>query len=161
MTINYDIGELSTISKNWLKRPYRGSKGESTVGRRWGGLATYDLGVYLDEARSGAVSTADYIQGVDRTAVRDNLAAYASNLASHLRANLPAATLDDVVGGMVIEPHDGTTLRQTSLPYQDASVSLEEWTGDIPLAYKPSLRVQYQHQRGLHLRRDLRQAPDH
>ncbi len=104
----------------------------------------YNAAIYLNDARSGATVTANYIQGVNRAAVRANLTAYATNLSRHLRANLPAATLDDVVGGIAIIPHDGTLLRQTRLPYQDTAVAPTEWAADIPANYRPVLRIQYQ-----------------
>jgi len=71
------------------------------------------------------------------------LTTYASNLATFLRANLPTAALDDVIGGLSIVPHSDTPVRQTSLPYQDTGIPVTEWT-EIPDSYKPTLRVQYQ-----------------
>lgn len=103
----------------------------------------YNAASFMSGATSGATITSDYVQGLNRANVRASLAGYAGNLAGYLRANLPAATLDDVIGGMTIKPHDGSALRQTVLPYQDTSVALTEWT-DVPANYKPTLRVQYQ-----------------
>ncbi|SFW32346.1 Transglutaminase-like superfamily protein, partial [Nitrosovibrio sp. Nv17] len=104
----------------------------------------YNAATYLSQARSGATITADYIQGANRTNIRNNLNAYATTLANYLRTNYPAGTLDDIIGGKTIVPYTGAPLRQTSLPYQDMSVPLTEWTGYIPDAYKPTLRIQYQ-----------------
>jgi len=104
----------------------------------------YDAATYLSDAEAGATLTTDYIQGVNRTNIRNNLNSYATNLASYLRTNQPVGTLDDVVGGMTINPHSGGNLRQTALPYQDSSVALTEWTTDIPDNYKPTLNIQYQ-----------------
>ncbi|MDR1423804.1 MAG: DUF6531 domain-containing protein [Azoarcus sp.] len=103
----------------------------------------YDASAYLSEARSGATITSDYVQNINRTNVRNRLNTYATNLADTLRANKPAATLDDVIGGKRIVPHDGTALRQTELPYQDDSVTPEVWTGEIPASYKPTLQIRY------------------
>lgn len=103
----------------------------------------YNATTYLTQAKSGATQTADYIQGVNRTNIRNNLTAYSTNLANYLRTHQPAGTLDDAIGGMAIIPHAGGNLRQTSLPYQDTGVALTEWT-DIPGNYKPTLRIQYQ-----------------
>jgi len=104
----------------------------------------YNAAAYLAAATSGATVTADYVQNIHRTNIRNNLAAYAGNLAAYLRTNKPAGVLDDVIGGMTINPHSGPILRQTTLPYQDTSVALTEWTTDIPASYKPTLRLQYQ-----------------
>jgi hypothetical protein len=82
-------------------------------------------------------------------AIRARLSAYAGNLAAHLRQSLPAATLEDAIGGAAIDRDrieaelaalpEGR-LRQTALPYQDASGTLTEWT-EIPSQYKPTLRI--------------------
>ncbi|MDR2092401.1 MAG: transglutaminase-like domain-containing protein [Azoarcus sp.] len=103
----------------------------------------YDANTYLSEARSGATITADYVQNINRTNIRNRLDTYATNLAGYLRANQPIATLDDAIGGKRIVPYDGTPLRQTALPYQDDSVTPEVWTGDIPDTYKPTLQIRY------------------
>ncbi len=103
----------------------------------------YSASSYLSAARSGATVNSNYVQNINRTAIRNNLNAYASNLASHLRSNLPAASLDDVIGGKTINPHTGGALRQTTLPYQDTSFTPIVWTA-IPSNYKATLRIQYQ-----------------
>ena len=103
----------------------------------------YVASTYLSSAKTGATVTANYVQGINRTNIRNNLTAYANTLATYLRSNNPTAQLDDVVGGMAITPHGGGALRQTTLPYQDTSVALTEWTGDIPANYKPTLRIRY------------------
>ncbi|WP_445371982.1 RHS repeat-associated core domain-containing protein [Methylomonas sp. HW2-6] len=104
----------------------------------------YNAATYLTQAKTGATLTTDYIQGVNRTNIRNNLNTYATNLTNYLRTNQPAGVLDDAVGGMTINPHSGGNLRQTVLPYQDTTVALTEWTTDIPANYKPTLRLQYQ-----------------
>lgn len=104
----------------------------------------YNAASYLTAAKSGATVTADYVQGINRTSIRNNLTTYASNLASYLRTNKPAGVLDDVIGGKTITPYSGANLRQATLPYQDTTVALTEWATDIPANYKPTLRVQYQ-----------------
>ncbi|WP_445369953.1 RHS repeat-associated core domain-containing protein (plasmid) [Methylomonas sp. BW4-1] len=104
----------------------------------------YNAATYLTQAKTGATLTTDYIQGVNRTNIRNNLNSYATNLTNYLRTNQPAGALDDAVGGMTINPHSGGNLRQTVLPYQDTTVALTEWTTDVPANYKPTLRLQYQ-----------------
>jgi len=103
----------------------------------------YNASTYLTSAKSGATVTADYVQGVNRTNIRNNLASYSNTLATYLRTNLPAGTLDDVIGGRTVTPHTGAALRQTALPYQDTSVALTEWV-NIPTSYNATLRVRYQ-----------------
>ena len=104
----------------------------------------YNAASYLTAAKTGTTVTADYVQGINRTNIRNNLTSYATNLTNYLRSNQPAGVLEDVVGGMTINPHSGGNLRQTVLPYQDTSVALTEWVADIPANYRPTMRVQYQ-----------------
>lgn len=103
----------------------------------------YNAASYLTAAKTGTTVTANYVQGINRTNIRNNLNTYATNLTNYLRTNRPAGVLEDVVGGMTINPHSGN-LRQTVLPYQDTSVALTEWTADIPAVYRPIMRIQYQ-----------------
>lgn len=103
----------------------------------------YNATNFLTAARTGAAVTADYVQTLNRTNIRNNLSAYSTNLANYIRTNMPAGKLDDVIGGMDIIPHSGAALRQLTLPYQDTTVALTEWA-TIPANYSPTLRVQYQ-----------------
>jgi hypothetical protein len=59
----------------------------------------YNASNYLTAAKSGATITADYVQGINRTNIRNTLTTYANTLATHLRTNLPAGPLDDVIVG--------------------------------------------------------------
>jgi hypothetical protein len=102
----------------------------------------YQASTFQSGALNGATRTADYVQNVNRTSINDYLKSYATNLSAHLRSNMPAATLDDVIGAKVITPLYGT-LRQTALPYQDTSVATEEFA-ELPNYFKNTLRVQYQ-----------------
>ena len=107
------------------------------------GITGYNATSYLSSAKTGAIVTADYVQSINRTNIRNTLTGYANSLASHVRTNLPAGTLDDVVGGKTIVPHGGGALRQTSLPYQDTTVAVTEWLADVPATFKPTLRLVY------------------
>ncbi|MDR6856846.1 hypothetical protein [Variovorax guangxiensis] len=102
----------------------------------------YDAANHLASAQSGATVTADYVQNINRANIRSKLAGYAATLAGYLRANKPAATLDDVIGGKTITPFYGA-LRQTALPYQNTAWGSEE-LAELPGYMKPTLRVQYQ-----------------
>ncbi|MBT2336215.1 RHS repeat protein [Variovorax paradoxus] len=102
----------------------------------------YNAATYLSSAQSGAAITADYVQNINRTNIRNNLTTYANNLTNYLRANKPLATLDDVVGGKTITPFYGA-LRDTALPRQNTGWGAQEFA-DLPSYFKPTLRVQYQ-----------------
>ncbi|NDZ15670.1 hypothetical protein C7T35_19580 [Variovorax sp. WS11] len=102
----------------------------------------YDAASHLASAQSGATVTGDYVQNIHRANIRSKLAGYATNLAGYLRANKPAATLDDVLGGKTITPFYGA-LRQSALPYQNTAWGSEE-LAELPGYMKPTLRIQYQ-----------------
>lgn len=102
----------------------------------------YNAATYLSSAQSGATISADYVQNINRTNIRNNLTTYANNLANYLRANKPAATLDDVIGGKTIVPFYNA-LRQTALPYQNTAWS-SQVVAELPNTLKPTVRLQYQ-----------------
>lgn len=86
---------------------------------------------------SGTDSSVAYIANVGVESLNPLLRTYANNLANYVQANLPAAEIDDIVGGSAITPD--AVLRRTSLPYTTSL--LRTWTGEIPDQYRTSLRV--------------------
>ena len=100
----------------------------------------YDAATFYGDAMVGATLTADSVKGVNHANIEGALAAYAGNLVTHIRSDLPAARLEEIVGGAEITPV-GAAVRQTSLPYQQSVTA--EWT-EIPDSYRVSLRVQFQ-----------------
>ena len=99
----------------------------------------YNQAVFLSNSLAGSTLTADYIQNVDRSRLRDSLTGYATNLINSIRSNYWSATMDQIIGGKSTIPVQ-TFPRQTSLPYQ-RSITYQ-WS-DIPNQYKTSLRVQH------------------
>ncbi len=82
------------------------------------GIMGYQQPQFLADA--GGTVTSTSIQGVNRTALRNDLASYADNLASYIRNN-PNLALSDIVGGSTIVPTpfaNGQTVRQTVNPNQ-------------------------------------------
>jgi RHS repeat-associated protein len=76
----------------------------------------YNQSAFIGNAESGATITSSSIAGLNRTGVRNNLAAYSGNLVHFIRASNPAASTADIIGGKTIAPLAlGTQLRQTSL----------------------------------------------
>lgn len=101
----------------------------------------YDRTDFMNDATSGATITSDYVEDMNRTNVRNNLATMTGNLVDYLKTNTSTATLDDVLGGRTIDPVSGP-IRQTSLPYLRPSSTPDTWS-DIPNAYKATLGVFY------------------
>lgn len=104
--------------------------------------AGYNASTYWGMAQAPSTDSADWVQNIGRTNIRDNLTSYATNLANYLRKNNPTATLDDVIGGKTIDPFYGS-IRQTALPYRDARWPTAEFA-DVPNSVKPTVRIQYQ-----------------
>ncbi len=100
----------------------------------------YDKASFTSQALSGATEGSDFIQNINKEAISSALTTYSSNLVRYIRQNMPAATLEEVIGGGRIIPSGLSPLRQTSLPYQ-ASVD-EQWT-EIPDTYRTSIRIQH------------------
>jgi RHS repeat-associated protein len=101
----------------------------------------YDRSDFMSDATTGATVTSNYVENMNRTNVRNNLATLAGNLVDYLKENEPTATLDDILGGRTINKAT-TQVRQTSLPYLRPATTPTTWT-DIPNNYKATLSVLY------------------
>ncbi len=101
----------------------------------------YDQGAFMTDALDGATVDDDYIEDLNRTNVRDNLATMTTNLVSYLKTNNPTATLDDVIGGKKIVPVVGP-VRDTTHPYLQPMTMPDTWS-DIPGEYCATLGVLY------------------
>ncbi|MBF0562948.1 MAG: RHS repeat protein, partial [Alphaproteobacteria bacterium] len=92
------------------------------------GAMGYSQASFLTSAETGATLTPTSIKGLNRANVRGNLATYSGNLVSTIKANTPAASPSDIVGGTTIVPLTvGTHQRIPSLP--------NLYPGDTPTDY--------------------------
>jgi RHS repeat-associated protein len=96
---------------------------------------------FTNAALSGSTVTADYFQNVNQANISSQIATMSTNLTNWINANKPAASIDDILGKKTINQVTGA-LRQTTLPYQDSSVTPTEWTA-IPNSYKTTFNIQY------------------
>lgn len=101
----------------------------------------YDSTDFMDNATDGATIHADYVQDINRTNVRDDLATLTGNLVDYIKTNNPDATMDDVLGGRKIDALT-SQMRDTAHPHLRPSTTPTTWT-DIPNAYKATLNVAY------------------
>lgn len=101
----------------------------------------YSQASFLASAQSGATVTANSIQNVNTANLQSALTGYANNLVSYIKANMPTATLKDIVGGSYIQPLTQPYTPQTSLPYQTPGDSPQTWTGDVPNQYRTTLAI--------------------
>ena len=101
----------------------------------------YNTTTFLNNAKSGATITGDYVKNINRTNLRNDLNTMSTTLVNWIKTNNPAASVDDILGGKTINP---ITLgaRLTSLSYQKPGTTPTIWTA-IPAAYKATLGVQY------------------
>jgi len=99
----------------------------------------YSQSALLGDAETGASITGTAISGLNRTALRADLAQYASNLVDTIRSSAPTATTVDIIGGEQIErlPVD-TQLRQSTLPMAYGSIS--DYAA-MPSQYRTTLAV--------------------
>lgn len=104
-------------------------------------ITGFNATTFQNSCLSGATVTADYFQNINTANLTSQVNTLNTNLINWINANKPDATLKDLVGGRTIVPVTGT-VRNTSLPYQDSSVTPTVWTA-IPNSYKTTLQVQY------------------
>ncbi|CAG4902157.1 RHS repeat-associated core domain-containing protein [Paraburkholderia gardini] len=108
-----------------------------------GVTAGYSAATFQKNATTGATITPDLVRGLNRAGIRADLQMAASTLATWIRKNKPTATLSDIIGGKAIVPFYAGVVRQSQNPLLDTRWSPEEWT-DIPVGFKPTVRVLYQ-----------------
>ncbi|KRQ00644.1 RHS repeat-associated core domain-containing protein [Bradyrhizobium manausense] len=95
-------------------------------------------------ADTGGTIDSTSISNVNRAQMRANLTSYANNLIAYIKANNPAYTLTDVIGGKSIIPLTGSPIRQTSLPYlatNQPSGFPQNWGSSVPNAYRTCLAI--------------------
>lgn len=111
----------------------------------------YNATTFMSNAQSGATvdGSGNFVQNMNTTNIRADLTTMTSNLVSYIQNNAigsaPAgtATIDDILGGKEIVPIVLPFTWQTTLSYEMPGDTPTVWTGDVPLAYKTTLQIQY------------------
>jgi hypothetical protein len=101
----------------------------------------YSQSSFLATAENGTTITSNSIQNVNTANLQSALTGYANNLVSYIKATMPTATLQDVVGGRYIQPLTQPYMPQTSLPYETPGDIPQTWTGDVPNQYRTTLGI--------------------
>ena len=103
----------------------------------------YTQAAFLASAKTGATvdPSGNFIQNVNRTNLRSQLATYATNLQSWIQSNNPTARLEDVSGGRTIN-QISAPVRLTSLPYEAPGDMPTLWTA-IPDSFKATINLFY------------------
>ena len=106
-----------------------------------GTILGYNASTFLSSAESGATidPSGNFVQNMNDTNIRSNLATMAGNLATYIKTNMPTAGIDDILGGASIVPVTLPVLN-TSLPYEVVGDTPTIWTGNVPLAYQTTFR---------------------
>src|SRR5205807_788273 len=92
----------------------------------------YNQPTSIADAKSGATVTSDSIQNLNTANLQTSLTGYGNNLVSYIKANIPSATMKEVIGGKLIQPITQPYSPQTSLSYETPGDTPVTWTGDIP-----------------------------
>ncbi len=101
----------------------------------------FNATTFMNNARSGATVTADYIQNLNRTNVRNDMQTMAMNLHNWIKTNNHGATTDNILGGRTI---NDITLGQriTVHPKQRPGSTPTTWTS-VPNNYKTLIHLVY------------------
>ncbi|HET8701324.1 MAG TPA: hypothetical protein VFL97_06625 [Nitrococcus sp.] len=116
-------------------KTYARSAGLANLGSALG----YSQSGLISDVESGATINPTDISGLARSALRNDLSGYASNLVDYIRTHNPTATTADIIGGKRIEPLPvNTHLRQTALPIAYGSVT--DYS-TLPSQYRTTMAV--------------------
>jgi RHS repeat-associated protein len=93
-------------------------------------------------ATTGTIGSANAptVQKLNEGATEAQMATYAQSVEAYIKANAPAAQLDDIVGGARIDPTYQPAVG-VSLPY--TSSAQYTWSGDIPNQFRSTLNIHY------------------
>jgi len=105
-----------------------------------GAVLGYSQSSFMSRAQSGATVTADSAQHINEANIRADLATYSMNLVNHLRANLPTAGFDDVVGGRSIVAAELSNYA-TSLPFAQAVANQSARMANTPVGMRHTLSI--------------------
>lgn len=113
----------------------------NTTGVNLATATGYNQSTLLSSAASGATINANYAKNWHNGNINSTLNTYTGNLVSWMRANMPGAKLEDIVGGRSINKVT-IPLLQTAISYIKPGSTPTVWT-TIPDAYKTTIQVQY------------------
>ena len=113
----------------------------TTAGITMATATSLNATTFMNNARSGATITADYIQNLNRTNVRSDMQTMSMNLFNWIKTNNHGATTDNILGGRTI---NDITLGQriTVHPKQRPASTPTTWTS-VPNSYKTFIHLVY------------------
>ncbi len=98
----------------------------------------------IDTAGTGADLThlPTYLTGFNTDGVGDAVRGYATTLLNTIRADHFAATMEEIIGGRLIEPLTDLPVRQAVLAYQAPGSTTTEWTS-IPDEFRATFAITF------------------
>ncbi len=100
----------------------------------------YSQTSFLTNIQSGATVTADYVEDLNRSNMNADLTEASMNLVQYIQNNMPAATVQDVVGGRFINLVENP-VRETSHPNQTPSTTPDVYNVDLPTSFSCLLEI--------------------
>ncbi|HEX2581536.1 MAG TPA: DUF6531 domain-containing protein, partial [Dongiaceae bacterium] len=104
-----------------------------------GAAMGYNHAAFVADAENGATVGMRAITNLNRTRIRNNLAAYTGNLARAIRANTGVESLTNIIGGKTIVPLRGIQIRYPSLGY-NVPAQTQTWAS-LPSQFRTTLTV--------------------
>jgi len=101
----------------------------------------YSQSSFVSAAEAGSTITSNSIRNLNGVVLRNQMTGFANSLIGYIRANMPTATLKDVIGGRYIQPIVQPFTPLTSLPYEKPGDVPQTWTGNIPNQYRTTLEI--------------------
>ena len=113
----------------------------TTAGINMATATSFNSTTFMNNAKSGATITADYIKNLNRTNVRSDMQTMSMNLFNWIKTNNHGATTDNILGGRTI---NDITLGQriTVHPKQRPGSTPTTWTS-VPNSYKTFIHLVY------------------
>lgn len=153
MTMSHVWVQVVVSGTTYVLDPSKKSYTRKTPVAGLASILGYNATTFLSDAESGATidGSGNFVQNMNTTNVRADLTTMTSNLITYIQNNAigsaPAgtATVDDILGGQAINPITLPFTWQTTLSYELSGDVPTIWTGDVPLAYKTTLQIQYPH----------------
>ena len=102
----------------------------------------YTRSTFLNDADASEGS--NYVEDIDKSAIRDNLDEYTDNLIDYIKTNLPDGGVRDLITGPIIDPVDANALPPSSLDYTVQSRDYEFDQANTPDMYRTKLRIQHE-----------------
>ncbi len=98
---------------------------------------------FLADANEGSSSGSDWDKDINKANITEDLTTYTTNLIEELKSNYHGSDLEDIIGGLRIDPADANAMPPDSLPYTVISRDDESSIDNMPQRYRTTLQIQH------------------